>query len=186
MRRVLLSKRVFYFHARSLSHADKGEHLTMRLADAYRRLHPRTSDSDDSTVHSTHTNETEMSPPLGDEAHAWIQERVASNDLGLRVSAVSTSPVARRQGAWPSTSVDEQRTRSTHDRLSTLRRMRFSAQLKLSRTAGPCDELEFALLLGPSEGDVDATPRARSLGPGRPAAPIPPVAATCAVAHEDH
>ena len=32
----------------------------MRLADAYRRLHPRTSDSDDSTVHSTHTNETEF------------------------------------------------------------------------------------------------------------------------------
>jgi len=155
----------------------------MRLVDAYRRLHPRTSDSDDSTLHSAQTNETEF---LGDEAHAWVQERVASNDLGLRVSAVSTSPVARRQGAWPSTSVDEQRTRSTHDRLSTLRRMRFLAQLKLSRTAGPCDELEFALLLGPSEGDVDATPRARSLGPGRPAAPIPPVAATCAVAHEDH
>ena len=65
----------------------------MRLADAYRRLHPRTSGSDDSTVHSsdsTQTNETELSP-LGDEARAWVQERVASAHESEAHDALSTS-----------------------------------------------------------------------------------------------
>ena len=63
----------------------------MRLADAYRRLHPRTSDSDDSTEHSTQTNETELSPLLGDEALAWIQERVASAHESEAHDDLSTS-----------------------------------------------------------------------------------------------
>ena len=64
----------------------------MRLVDAYRRLHPRTSDSDDSTVHSTHTNETELSPPLGDEALAWVRERVASAHESEAHDDLSTPP----------------------------------------------------------------------------------------------
>ena len=65
----------------------------MRLADAYRRLHPRTSGSDDSTVHSsdsTQTNETELSS-LGDEARAWVQERVASAHESEAHDDLSTS-----------------------------------------------------------------------------------------------
>ena len=39
-----------------------------------------------------------------------------------------------------------------------MQRMRVLAQLVLSGTAGPCDELEYTLLRGPTEDDVDATP----------------------------
>ena len=83
----------------------------MRLADAYRRLHPRTSDSDDSTVHSsdsTHTNETELSPPLGDEAFACVPERVASAHESEAHDDLSTSTpppdaLRGRQAAMPPT-----------------------------------------------------------------------------------
>ncbi len=67
----------------------------MRLADAYRRLHPRTSDADDSTVHSTtqtnESDETELSPMLGDEALAWVRERVASAHESEAHDDLSTS-----------------------------------------------------------------------------------------------
>ena len=81
----------------------------MRLADAYRRLHPRTSDSDESTEHSTQTNETELSPLLGDEALAWIQDRVASAHEGEAHDDLSTTPppppegLRGRQAAMPPT-----------------------------------------------------------------------------------
>ena len=83
----------------------------MRLADAYRRLHPRTSDSDDSTEHSTQTNETELSPLLGDEALAWVRERVASAHESEAHDYLSTSTppppppdeLRGRQAAMPPT-----------------------------------------------------------------------------------
>ena len=80
----------------------------MRLVDAYRRLHPRTSDSDESTVHSTQTNETELSPLLGDEALAWVQERVASAHESEAHDDLSTSTpppdgLRGRQAAMPPT-----------------------------------------------------------------------------------
>ena len=63
----------------------------MRLVDAYRRIHPRTSDSDESTAQSTQTNETELSPLLGDEALAWVRERVASAHESEAHDDLSTS-----------------------------------------------------------------------------------------------
>ena len=71
----------------------------MRLADAYRRLHPRTSDSDESTVHSTPTNETELSPLLGDEALAWVQERAASAHESEAHDVLSTSRLRPPDGS---------------------------------------------------------------------------------------
>ena len=80
----------------------------MRLVDAYRRLHPRTSDSDESTVHSTQTNETELSPLLGDEALAWVQERIVSaheseahDDLSTSTPPPPPDGLRGRQAAMP-------------------------------------------------------------------------------------
>ena len=82
----------------------------MRLVDAYRRLHPRTSDSDESTLHSTQTNETELSPLHGDEALAWVQERVASaheseahDDLSTSTPPPPPDGLRGRQAAMPPT-----------------------------------------------------------------------------------
>ena len=154
----------------------------MRLVDAYRRIHPRTSDSDESTVHSTQTNETELSPLLGDEALAWIQDRVASaheREANDDLSTTSTRPRLRarldRLDAWiagdpPVPTTEELATSVVVNDLGAVSTSPVARRQGAQRMRSARDRLS----------------RARSLGPGRPGASIPPVAATCVVAHQAH